>query len=496
MSGSSVPDWTGRDRPGLRRFVVVVLALLATAAVVGGGSLLDPQTATSTPAPALLVGRTSSICAVAAPLEDQPADQTSAVTSVTAVGIRTEPGGEGVLVGTPVDSAEESLRITKPGKGAQISGVEAPLLLAGEGAMATATSGAVYSSVTAGPDAGLSAAPCLPPGTEHWFTGVGGGEADRTELILSNPDDAQAEVDLRYFGRNGRLVVAGSPGVVIAAHTSRTVSLSSLDPAAGPISVQIQASEGRVSAAARRSRTDDLAPAGVDWQVPAVAPATSVVIPGVPGGAGGRQLVVANPGSRRATVQVQVLGLQGGYPPSGAETLEVPAESTASVELAPGLTGEAGAVELSSDLPVTGSVVSTSRRDDATPDLAVQSAAAPLVRTGVSALATTSTADAELVLSNGADTDVQVSFEVLTLSGVSLRTDDVLLAANSSATRRLTSTPPSYLVVRVPDGSAVVGDVVLTQPDGDAAGLATINLTSPDLASRAPVAVPDPSAGR
>ena len=495
MSGSTA-DWGGRDRPGLRRLIVVLLALVAIAAVVVGGSLITPQAASVAPPREPLVGRTSTICTVAPPLEGQPADQQSAATSVTAVGVRQAPDRDGQLVGSPLDSTVESLRITEPGKGAQLSGVRASVLLEGEGAMATATSGSVFSAATSGPDAGLSAAPCLPPATQHWFTGISGGEVDRTELVLSNPDDAQAEVDLRYYGRNGRVAVAGSPGVVIGAHTSRTVSLSALDSQEGPISVQIQASTGRVTAAARRSRTDALKPAGVDWQVPAVAPSTTTVIPGVPAGAGGRELVVVNPGAQRASVQVQVLGLHGGYQPSGAATVEVPAESTASVDLVPGLTGEAGAIELSSDLPVTGSVLSTNQRDGASADLAVQSAAAPLIRTGVSALATTSAGDAELVLSNAADTDAQVSFEVLTLDGVVIRADDVLLAANSTATRRLTSTPPSYLVVRVPDGSAVVGDVVLTQPDGDAAGLATIPLTSPDLASQAPSAVPDPAAGR
>ena len=84
-----------------------------------------------------------------------------------------------------------------------------------------------------------------------------------------------------------------------------------------------------------------------------------------------------------------MLGLQGPYAPTGAETVEVAPESSATVDLAPGLAGEAGAVKLTSDQPVTGAVVSTSRRSGAQADLAIQSAAAPLVRTGVSAVATT-----------------------------------------------------------------------------------------------------------
>jgi hypothetical protein len=174
----------------------------------------------------------------------------------------------------------------------------------------------------------------------------------------------------------------------------------------------------------------------------------------------------------------------------------VPPESTATVNLEPGLAGEAAGIKLTSDVPVTGAVISTSRRARAGTDLAVQSAAAPLLGSGVSALATSNLADSELIISNGGDSDAQVSFEVLSYDGVTLRTADAVLAANSTATRRLNSPAPSYLVVKVPDDSAVVAGVVLTQRDRDVAGLATVPLSSPDLASRAPATRIDFSAGR
>ena len=125
---------------------------------------------------------------------------------------------------------------------------------------------------------------------------------------------------------------------------------------------------------AKRSRSDGRTPIGADWQVPASAPATTAVIPGVPEGEGGRQLVVTNPTEARATVQVQVLGLQGPYAPTGAEIVELAPESTATVDLVTGLAGESGTVKLTSDQPVTGAVISTSERESAQPDLAVQSA--------------------------------------------------------------------------------------------------------------------------
>ena len=476
--------------PTRRRVVVVALALLGLLLVGAGGTVVDAAAPTFRPTRIPLVGRTTTICNVTKPPSGQATARVAAVVS------RQAPGREGKLTGTPLGAKEASLTITEQGKAKQVMAVETPVVMTGVGVMATASSAAAFSEASAGVDAGLMGAPCLAAGTSHWFTGLGASDADRTELILTNADDAQAQVDLRYYGRAGRVVVPGSPGLVIDARSSRTVSLSSLVKVEGPLGLAVQAGQGRVTAVAKRTRTEDLKPVGVDWQVPTVAPALSLAIPGVPEDEGARELVMTNPGTERASVTVQVLGLQGPYAPSGAETLDIPAESSAAVDLEPGLAGEAGAVKLVSDQPVTGAVISTSKRDGAQADIAVQSGSVPLVRTGVSALATTRSGNSELVLSNSGTKDTPVSFEVLSFDGVVLRTDDVLLGPDSTATRRLTSTPPSYLVVRVPDGSSVVGGVVLVQPEGSVAGLTTIPLTSPDVASRAPRTQLDPSVGR
>jgi hypothetical protein len=474
-----------------RRVIALGAVLVALLFIVGGGTLLGQERAASNAGRTPLVGRTTTICTTAA-APSQPAGKTE----VSAVSVREAPGRTGLLTGSTIKSKPSELKLTEPGKGAQQSGVTSPVVISADGSMASASSAVIVGDVMDGPEVGLKAAPCLAPATSHWFSGLGATDADRTDLILSNPDDAQAQVDLRFYGRSGRVAVPGSPGVLIRGHESRTVSLSSLVEVEGVLSVAVQASEGRVTAVAKRTQTDQLKPAGVDWQIPSASPSTVVVIPGVPEGPGERELVVTNPSRTRARVAVQVLGFQGPYEPSGAASLDVPPESTAAVSLEDGLARQAASVKLTSNLPVTGSVTSTSRRGGAGIDLAVQSAAVPLIRSGVSAVATSNVADSELIVSNSGDGDVQLSFEVLSYEGVRLRTDDVVLGPNSTATRRLNSPAPSYLVVKVPDDSSIVGGVVLTQPDRDVAGLATIPLGSPDLASRAPVTRPDYSVGQ
>jgi hypothetical protein len=475
-----------------RRVIALGAVLVALLFIVGGGTLLGQERAASNAGRTPLVGRTTTICTTAAAPSGQPAGKTE----VSAVSVREAPGRTGLLTGSTIKSKPSELKLTEPGKGAQQSGVTSPVVISADGSMASASSAVIVGDVMDGPEVGLKAAPCLAPATSHWFSGLGATDADRTDLILSNPDDAQAQVDLRFYGRSGRVAVPGSPGVLIRGHESRTVSLSSLVEVEGVLSVAVQASEGRVTAVAKRTQTDQLKPAGVDWQIPSASPSTVVVIPGVPEGPGERELVVTNPSRTRARVAVQVLGFQGPYEPSGAASLDVPPESTAAVSLEDGLARQAASVKLTSNLPVTGSVTSTSRRGGAGIDLAVQSAAVPLIRSGVSAVATSNVADSELIVSNSGDGDVQLSFEVLSYEGVRLRTDDVVLGPNSTATRRLNSPAPSYLVVKVPDDSSIVGGVVLTQPDRDVAGLATIPLGSPDLASRAPVTRPDYSVGQ
>jgi hypothetical protein len=475
-----------------RRVIALGAVLVALLFIVGGGTLLGQERAASNAGRTPLVGRTTTICTTSAAPSGEPAGKTE----ISAVSVREAPGRTGLLTGSTIKSKPSELKLTEPGKGAQQSGVTSPVVISADGSMASASSAVIVGDVMDGPEVGLKAAPCLAPATSHWFSGLGATDADRTDLILSNPDDAQAQVDLRFYGRSGRVAVPGSPGVLIRGHESRTVSLSSLVEVEGVLSVAVQASEGRVTAVAKRTQTDQLKPAGVDWQIPSASPSTVVVIPGVPEGPGERELVVTNPSRTRARVAVQVLGFQGPYEPSGAASLDVPPESTAAVSLEDGLARQAASVKLTSNLPVTGSVTSTSRRGGAGIDLAVQSAAVPLIRSGVSAVATSNVADSELIVSNSGDGDVQLSFEVLSYEGVRLRTDDVVLGPNSTATRRLNSPAPSYLVVKVPDDSSIVGGVVLTQPDRDVAGLATIPLGSPDLASRAPATRPDYSVGQ
>jgi Family of unknown function (DUF5719) len=470
-----------------RRAVTLAGAATALLLIGAGGSLLNAESVTTAPAHTT-VGRTTSVCTVAT--------KGGSRSLIAAVAIHREVDRQGEVRAEQLSGEEANLEITEQGKGDTVARDRGSLLLHAEGPMARGMSAVVLRAADRGENAGLQSAPCLPPTTVHWFPGVGSSGSETTQLILTNPDDSQAEVDLRFFGQRGRVPVPGSPNIAVDGRASRTISLSSLVQTDGPLTVAVRATSGRVAAVARKVRSNRLAPAGADWQVGSAAPATVTVIPAVPDGDGRRRLILSNPGTVRATVSVSVLGLQGEYAPSGAEEVDLAPETSAELDLTDGMAGEPGAIKLSSDHPVTGTVISTGRRDSAQDDFAISAAAAPLVRDGVSAIATVGSIDSDLILSNGTDVDTPVTFEVFSYAGVSLRTDEVLLAANSTATRRLNTSPPSYVVVGVPTGSGVHGGVRLEQADGEVAGLTVVPLTSPDIASRAPAVAPDPAVGR
>lgn len=471
-----------------RRTLTVVVALAAIIALAFAGSLLPVQTAAYRSSPPPIVGRTSVICT--------PAVDRDARADLAVAAVRQAPGREGSVTARQVGGGDFTLRLTEQGTAALLPGPARPLIMTGEGVMATAAGAMMFSRATEGSLTGLMAAPCTAPNTEHWFVAVGARGDHRTDLVLTNPDEGAAEVDLRFYGRAGLVVVPGSPGLVIAGRSSRTVSLQSLVQVQGPLTVAVRAGEGRVSAIALDRRSDGSDPRGADWQPGSVAPTGNLVIPGVPEGAGRRELVVVNPGTERAEVSVELLGVEGAFAPVGAEELVVPPESTATVDLGPGLAQQAGSVRLTSAMPVTAAVEALSSVPNEVSDLAIQPAVASINRTGVVPLATAQDVDSEFTLSNGGTEPAQIGFEVFSYSGVSLRTDDIVLVPGGSVSRRLTSPAPAFLVVRVPSGSAVYGGLTYANSARRVAGLATIPIISPDLAGSAPQASFDPALGQ
>ncbi len=185
--------------------------------------------------------------------------------------------------------------------------------------------------------------PCAPPrsqGTLLVPSTVG------TDLLVINPDASEAVVDLTLYGTDGELVALGARGIAVGPHSSRTIALSVLADQEGPVGVDFSTSRGRATVVARTNTPDVLEAATSSTA------GRQHWLAGIPKGATVASLLVTNPGTDRATVEVMAHGTSVAYQPEGGTGVSVPAHSTVAVELGASLAGEATGLEVTSDVDV------------------------------------------------------------------------------------------------------------------------------------------------
>ncbi|GLW61804.1 hypothetical protein Arub01_00480 [Actinomadura rubrobrunea] len=207
-----------------------------------------------------------------------------------------------------------------------------------------------------GADRGLAGTQCARPATDMWFVGPGPMAAERIELYLTNVDAQPASVDVIALSGEGPLDTTEGRGIPVDPYTTKIVrigddgeGLGDVVAMARDLSLRVRATTGRVAAAVR-VRIDE--GKGIEWLPQAHQPATSVVVPGVPGGSGRRQLLVAVPGEADARVRVQVVTPKGSFAPQGQDVLDAPAETVTALDLGRALSGKPAAVRLQSDRPI------------------------------------------------------------------------------------------------------------------------------------------------
>lgn len=473
-----------------------VLAVAAMVAILfGGGTLLRPSVADPPPEPEPVIGRTNVVC----PAPPSGGDARSVLQAIVNPQESDRPGK---LSATPVGADKVAFELTELGKGAVRSAPKDTVIITGEGGMATASSAATLTNGSGGVNAGLIGATCSKPATRHVFPGIGARSALRTELVITNPDETPAQVDLKFYGHDGLVPVPGGPGIEVEGRQSRVIGIDSMITVKETLTVEAVASRGRVSVMARDYRAKDEDPRGADWHTASATPDTDMIIPGVPDGPGARQLAVVNPGRAPARVSISALGLQGEFVPAGGDQVDVPAESTALVDLGPGLIEQAAAIRLTSDQPVTGSVRSDApSRDDAgdkvVPDFSVQAAAQPLREVGILPFIGEQGLESQLLLSHTGGEPIEARVEVISLSGVAVKTELVTLAPSSTVSRSVSSPLPAYVMIRVPENSGVYAGLVQRRTgNDDVAGITSYAVSSPDVAARIRPADYDPWTAR
>jgi Family of unknown function (DUF5719) len=357
--------------PAANRFTVlalVVLALVALAAVAwlgkpvtvsAGQQATVPRTAPvsvgmrACPSPGSPGSRGAGLAVVAAAGGSGPGQATVSRLSVTGHEAgplrRLSQPGTLSLIGVPAAPAAHPGGHTPSPAGAS----KAAVAVARPGGVMVAATGSMARGLEAEQTAaGAATARCGSPGTDFWFAVPGQQSAGTIELNLMNVDNQASSVDVDVFTDTGPLHTGADTGITVPAHGLVVQSLSGLVHGSRAIALHVRTSAGRVVAALRESSQRN---GTGEWLPPAQPPAQRLVVPGMPGAKGTRVLYLANPGGGDAQVKVSVVSPGGTYEPTGGDAIDVPAGSANRVDLA-SLSGVAGAVVLTSSVPVTAAV--------------------------------------------------------------------------------------------------------------------------------------------
>lgn len=198
-----------------------------------------------------------------------------------------------------------------------------------------------------GPDGQFT--PCQPPATKGL---VAWPDASRSELRITNPDAADAVVDLRILGPDGEIDALGARGIALGPGETKPVAVSVLAKEAGnrPVAVEWSTSRGRASAVGLTT--------GKAGHI--AASTTAVEAQWLPGqGEDGRpRIVLTNPGLERATATVTLHSGSSTFVPEGGKDVSLAPGATMALDLARGTAGEIGTFSVRSDKPLGAILIS------------------------------------------------------------------------------------------------------------------------------------------
>ena len=350
------------------RYATAALMLVAVAALYGAATFSRPGEASGK-------GR-------AAPVTHSVAVCPGHEEGRMAVQSLSQKGGGSVQM-TPAKGGAPLASVTTPGQtwGRDTKTGDGSVTVRATGGIAAGLEAEQTTHRSGGPDRGLAGARCATPGTDLWFMSPGPVSADRLDLYLTNVDAQPASVNLTALSGEGPLDTPDGQATPVAPYTTRVVriggsaeGLGDVVKSATDLTLRVRTTSGRV-AASLRARMDG--GKGIEWLPQSRGPATSVLVPGVPGGDGQRRLLVSVPGDADARIKVQVITAGGAFAPQGQDVLDAPAKTVTSVQLTGALSGKAAAVRLVADRPVLAGFAATRGAD-----VAYGTATVPLAASG------------------------------------------------------------------------------------------------------------------
>lgn len=175
------------------------------------------------------------------------------------------PFEDGSLTADDVDGMPEVPTFAAP----PVDGAAVPLTAAAD------------ARVSADDIAGFALDACRPPLFDSWLVG-GSTRTGQTDLVLlANPGEVTATVDLTVFGVTGPDVPPGGRGIAVPARTQIVIPLSGLARGQDSPVLRVTATGGPVRASLQSSIVRTLAPGGIDQQSAVAVPAETQIIPGL-----------------------------------------------------------------------------------------------------------------------------------------------------------------------------------------------------------------------
>ncbi|PZF81767.1 hypothetical protein C1I92_19690 [Jiangella anatolica] len=333
---------------------------------------------------------------------------------------------------------------------------------------------------------GVSTASCTAPRREHWFVGASAEVGRRGRLILANPTDVPAVVDVELWDEAGVVDAPGTQDIGVPARSQRILLVDALAGGAVTTAVHVQSSQGRVTAALEVRETAEITPQGMTYVPASVAPRRELLIPGVPG-SGQRNLRVVAPGDTDAIVSLQILGVDGAYSPVDQDVITVTAGTVADIPLDTGV--DPAGIRLESDEPITASIRVVQTTEGGLPDVAYTSASEPLTGPTPALL---SRPASTLLLSSVITTTSRVTVRTLAADGTVATEEPLELPAGATVAVPLTAAgdAANATVVVVPEspGSVVAARQIYATDDAGAL-LDLLPLISPTVEVNVPEVV-------
>lgn len=164
-----------------------------------------------------------------------------------------------------------------------------------------------------------SAVTCRVGESESWFVGGTAGVTSQGKILFDNSGLSDATVEVLSFSEKGP---SNPISYTIKAASELAIRLDSINPGAGKFVTRVKVINGRVTTFLLDERVKGLTNLGADFVAPTMAPATTVIIPGLPATLGKKSTVahvlrLMATGSLDGTASVEIISSNGVFVPVG-----------------------------------------------------------------------------------------------------------------------------------------------------------------------------------